>query len=171
MGKRSRGLPPIEGKKARVLILGTMLGAESLRRREYYAHGRNAFWGFMGQLGVEGRSYSARCAQLRKRGIAVWDVLASCERKGSSDSKIRSPKPNDIAGFVRRHPELRLVAFNGKKAEDLFWRLCDDLPEGVEAVWLPSTSPANARPGKSEAWLRALRPALARGRRSTPRHP
>ena len=146
--------------KAVVLILGTMPGSESLRQRQYYAHGPNAFWKIMAVLGIEGESYEQRCMRLTKAGIALWDVVESCERTGSLDSKIRNPRPNDIGAFVDRHPELRLVIFNGKKAEDLFSKLCDTLASNVDAVRMPSTSPANARKGKVGEWVGFLRPLV-----------
>ena len=92
--------------------------------------------------------------------IALWDVLKSCERAGATDTNIRAPRPNDIAGFMTRHPELRQVAFNGRKAEELFQQLCGKLPEHIKAVRLPSTSPANTRPDKVDTWTRTIRPVL-----------
>jgi double-stranded uracil-DNA glycosylase len=57
--------------------------------------------------------------------------------------------PNDIPALLARHPELKIIAFNGGAAETLFNRHvrpnCGDRLAGVELVRLPSTSPACAR--------------------------
>jgi hypoxanthine-DNA glycosylase len=158
------GLPPVEGARALVLILGTMPGAESLRRGEYYAQARNAFWKVMAQLGVDqNAAYEERCRQLGRLGIALWDVVGSCERIGSLDSAIKNPKLNDIGSLVARHPELRLVVLNGQKAEKLFSPIAKTLPQSVKVKRLPSTSAANARSGKVDEWQRALRSMLGKG--------
>ncbi len=146
------GFPPVEPKRARVLILGSLPGAESIRRGEYYAHPRNAFWPIMGELFGAGRelAYAARLRKLAARGVMLWDVLAAARRPGSLDAAIhpRQLKPNDLPALLARHPELEAIAFNGGAAEALFRRhaaqACGDLLEGVEFVRLPSTSPAHA---------------------------
>ena len=82
-------------ENARVLILGSMPGAESLRQQQYYAFKHNAFWRIMGELygfPVE-TPYPERLAILKAHRIALWDVLAECERPGSLDSSIRAPRP------------------------------------------------------------------------------
>ena len=83
---------------AKVLILGSMPGEESLRRQEYYAFPRNAFWRIMGELFGFSRelSYRERLARLGEHGVALWDVLESCRREGSLDTRISEPVRNDI---------------------------------------------------------------------------
>ena len=87
---RIRSFPPIEGASAHTLILGTMPGAASLAAVQYYAHPRNAFWTILADLiGFDPQlDYVARTQRLVDAGIAVWDVLRSCERRGSLDSDI-----------------------------------------------------------------------------------
>src|SRR4051812_2571728 len=72
--------PPIESRAARVLVLGSMPGAASLRAGQYYAYRHNAFWPIMGALFGAGPeiAYEKRIAILRRAGLALWDVLASC---------------------------------------------------------------------------------------------
>jgi TDG/mug DNA glycosylase family protein len=161
-----QGLPPIENPDACALILGSMPGGMSLRLGRYYAHPQNRFWVFMQAIvGVDARaSYEARLDALRACGIALWDVLAECEREGSLDSAIRAEVANDFRGFLATHPRLRLIAFNGAKAEQSFRRhaLPSLGPALPELRRLPSTSPANASQGEStklEAWRAALRDA------------
>lgn len=171
------GFPPVESRRAHVLILGSLPGAESIRQGEYYAHPRNAFWPLMGDLCGVGRAlpYAARLRKLAARGIALWDVLQTAQRPGSLDAAIhpRRLAANDIPALLARHPELGLIAFNGGAAETLFHRhvrlRCGAGLERIELVRLPSTSPACARwsfARKLAAWRRALGPTLDRGRRA-----
>lgn len=142
--------PPIAAPDATRLILGSMPGKASLRANEYYAHPRNAFWPIMGELFGAGPDlrYAHRVRVLRTAGIAVWDVLASCTRRGSLDSDIDEDSivANDFAWFLRTHRRIQRVFFNGAKAEQSFRRHV--LPGLALATLhlerLPSTSPANA---------------------------
>jgi len=159
--------PPVAGEDARVLVLGSLPGEESLRRGEYYAKAQNRFWWIMGQVFGAGPElpYAARCARLTQNGIALWDVCAAAERLGSLDSAIvaASVIPNDFAAFLTQHSAIRRIAFNGRKAEQLFLRhVLSDLPRELAAlprVTLPSTSPAHAgmpANAKLAAWRAGL---------------
>lgn len=160
-----RSFPPLARRDARVLILGSMPGAESLRRRQYYAHPSNQFWPIMGALfGADAAlPYAERVDRLLDRGIAVWDVLRRCAREGSLDSAIRpgSEAVNDFAAFFRRHASVGAVFFNGRKSEDVFIRAVQPRlgarGEALRCERLPSTSPAHAgvpRAAKLAAWRR-----------------
>jgi hypoxanthine-DNA glycosylase len=146
------GMPPLVGERVRILILGSMPGADSLAAQRYYAHPRNQFWPIVSQLfGLEGGApYPDRVAGLIARGVAVWDVLKHCERSGSLDSAIlrSSEIANDFDPLLAAHPELRVIAFNGAKAQQAFLRHV--LPRHRERLAevalqpMPSTSPAHA---------------------------
>jgi len=159
----SSGFPPIERKDASILILGSLPGQRSIAEQQYYAHPQNAFWRIMHELfGVEG-DYVSRCRKLTESGIALWDVLMSSHRPGSMDAdiSISEATPNDFASFLEHHRSIRLIAFNGRKAEQLFARFVDPLGIAVDIrkTVLPSTSPAYASlsfPGKLAAWREAL---------------
>jgi hypoxanthine-DNA glycosylase len=140
------------------LILGSMPGAESLRRRQYYAYPQNSFWKIMGELlGFDYRiSYEERVEHLLCNRIALWDTVQRCVRPGSMDSDIKHARPNDFEKLFRDCPDIRRVFFNGQTAHKLFVKhsreMC--LPE-LELILLPSTSPANASISyekKLEAW-------------------
>jgi double-stranded uracil-DNA glycosylase len=157
------GFPPVEPDRARLLILGSLPSAESIRRGQYYAHPRNAFWPIMGHLFGTGPDlpYPERLCRLAVQGVMLWDVLHAAYRPGSLDSAIhpRRLQPNNIPALLARHPELRRIVFNGATAEILFRRhvakRCGGLLEGVQIVRLPSTSPANAARSlqeKQAAW-------------------
>lgn len=138
------GLAPVTGPDPRVLILGSFPSVLSLAHREYYGNPKNRFWAVMEKiLGVPaGLPYAERTLRLTKNNIALWDVVARCERPGSADSRIKYPVPNNLAGFFREHPTLRLVALNGGTAGRLYHKLAE-VP-GLAVVTLPSTSPAFA---------------------------
>jgi hypoxanthine-DNA glycosylase len=157
----SKGLPPIATPDARVLILGTMPGNESLRQQQYYAHPRNAFWPIMGRLVAAGPElpYEERLEVLNQHGIALRDVLHRCWREGSLDSTIADGEPNDFATFLDEHPKVHAIMFNGNKAQDLFnrhvWPGLYDRLKRSHRVRMPSISPANTRlsfEDKMNAW-------------------
>ena len=145
------GFPPVEPECARVLVLGSMPGAASLRARQYYAHPQNAFWRIAGDLFDFDPNvpYAIRTERLAASGVALWDVLMNCARPGSMDSDIEPDTIvcNDFAAFFGRHPLVTRVFFNGATAERLFLRrVRPNLARGPElrCARLPSTSPAYA---------------------------
>jgi len=148
----SYSFPAVAKSKAKLLILGSMPGVESLKQQQYYAHPRNAFWPIMTELfSVDlAASYKQRCDFIADKGIAVWDVLKACHRPGSLDQHIDadSVEANDFSLFFAAHTNINAVFFNGAKAEQLFNRYV--LPK-LEAKYdslvyfrMPSTSPAHA---------------------------
>ena len=163
------GLPPIASPDAHVLILGSIPGKKSLAEERYYVGPRNRFWPVMGRLFDfdPGIPYELRVNALRSAGVALWDVLRSCERKGSLDSSIvrGTEVVNDFSAFLDAHPALRALAFNGQTAFKVF-RRTDGLvllkTRKIEALPLPSTSAVNTRASEDvllEAW-RAVRQYL-----------
>lgn len=149
---RDCGFPPIADRRAVVLILGSLPGRKSLEVQQYYAHPRNQFWRIMaGALDEDfDVPYARRQIILKRRGIALWDVLARASRPGSLDSSIvrGSSVANDFQRFFRAHRSVRLVAFNGGKAAECFRRLVlprlDARDARLQYATLPSTSPAHA---------------------------
>ena len=162
-----RSFAPLARPDATRLILGSMPGKRSLAAQQYYAHPHNAFWPIMAaQFGLDASApYAERCAALTAAGVALWDVLAACTRQSSLDSDIveASIKANDFVSFLRAHPAIRAIYFNGARAEQSFVRHV--LP-GLSAAQqmlprhrLPSTSPAHACMDfatKRDAWQRVL---------------
>src|SRR3954464_7251471 len=119
---RKLGLPPVADENSRVLVLGSLPGDESLRLQQYYANPSNQFWSLLaGVFGAPvGSSYEPRLAYLQARGIALWDVLQSADRRGSGDNAIRRERANDFVALFTEFPDLRRVAFNGTKAGALW---------------------------------------------------
>jgi hypoxanthine-DNA glycosylase len=155
-----RSFPAVVGENPKILILGSMPGTASLKKAQYYAHPQNQFWKLLGEALGEDlplMTYERRLEILKSRGIALWDVLESCEREGSLDADISDEKPNAIGKLVRE-TGLRVIFLNGGKAEAAFKAfVAESLPSGVQAIRLPSSSPANAGftyAEKADAWRR-----------------
>jgi hypoxanthine-DNA glycosylase len=146
------GFPPIADSHAEILILGSMPSIKSLQKQQYYAHPRNAFWPIVSDLFEMDKewSYQQRCNHLIVNKVAVWDTLKACLRQGSLDSNIEpgSIVANDFNTFFKQHPKIKLVVFNGGKAEQVFKRyVTPSLNEPFKQLSqtrLPSTSPAHA---------------------------
>lgn len=162
------GFPLVGCPDATVLIVGSMPGEESLRQSQYYAHRRNAFWPIMEALFALGEhlSYPERLGLLFDHGIALWDVVRSCSRAGSSDSAIKEAVPNDFSSFWRTNRDVLQVACNGATAHALAMKwMCVPPVESyghvVRVVALPSTSCANTTPFavKLAAWRKVLLPS------------
>ena len=161
-----RGFAPLSDARARVLVLGSMPGIASLRLGQYYGHPRNAFWPIMATLfGFDAHApYAERVAALLEHRVAVWDVLAACERKGSLDADIvaTSMMPNDFTDFFDHHRGIVRICCNGSAAHQLYLRLVVPYVKPkrpVDIIRLPSTSPAFAGmsvENKKRAWCVSL---------------
>ena len=130
-------------KDSRVLILGTIPSPKSREQGFYYGHPQNRFWKVLADVLDEEfpQTVEERKGFLKRNHIALWDVLESCEIKGASDVSIRNARPNDMNRILQA-ADIRAIFATGAKAAQLYKKLC--FPEcGVEAVRLPSTSPAN----------------------------
>lgn len=152
-------IEPVFDAESRVLILGTMPSPKSREVQFYYGHPQNRFWRVLAAvLGEEvPRSVPEKKAMLLRHRIALWDVLAECEITGASDSSIRNPVANDLS-VILDHAPVQAVFTTGATAWKLYTRL-QKPHTGIEAVRLPSTSPANCAV-KMEALTEAYKAIL-----------
>lgn len=137
-------IPPVYDKNSKILILGSFPSVKSREAQFFYGHPQNRFWKVLSTvLGCECPvTTEEKKAMLLSHNIAVWDVIGSCQITGSSDASIRAVVPNDIAGLVAK-TSITHIFTNGATSSNMYKRYCCNRV-GIEAVRLPSTSPANA---------------------------
>ena len=151
---------PVYDSSSRILILGTMPSPQSVKHGFYYSHPQNRFWPLLSAIFNEPLPHSPeeKAALALRHGIALWDVLASCEINGASDASISHPVPNDFSQILET-AKIQKIFTTGKAAYTLFQKHVAPLV-GIEAVYLPSTSPANQAlfpwPKLLETWRDAL---------------
>lgn len=138
-------LKPVCEKKSKILILGTMPSPKSRETGFYYGHPQNRFWKTLaGVFNTEApETIEEKKAFLSNYGIALWDVLSSCQIMGASDASIKNYQYNDIDGLLKEYPNIRAVFTTGKKAE--YFLKKSGQAKNLPKIGLPSTSPANAR--------------------------
>lgn len=143
-------LEPIYFNDSKVLILGTMPSIKSRKVGFYYGHPQNRFWKTLGLVYNEdiGESKEAKIDFLKRNKIALFDVVKSCTINGSSDASIKDVVPNDIETILN-NSKIEAIFTDGQKAFILYNKYL--LPKlGIEAIPLPSTSPANCKKGIQE---------------------
>ena len=135
---------PVYDKASEILILGTLPSVKSRENNFYYGHKQNRFWKVLATLLKEPvpDTIEEKKAMLLAHRIALWDVIQSCDIKGSSDSSIKNVQPTDI-GMILEKTDITRIYANGNKAGQLYKRYQFPVT-GIEAMVLPSTSPANA---------------------------
>ncbi len=158
------------GQSCRILVLGSMPGAASLRALEYYAHRQNLFWDcvFAAYNIARDLPYDARVNHLNAHGVGLWDVLASCDRHASADATIKNAQANDFCHLFRHYPALMRVCLNGTAAARYWQKLVvpslilggmSQQLTDTQIIPLPSTSAANAvmtRADKLQKWQAAI---------------
>lgn len=110
----------------------------------FYGHPQNRFWKVIASVLNSDipRTVDEKKELLLKNNIALWDVIASCDIIGSSDSSIKNAIANDIEPILKKS-QIKQVFTNGKTAQSLYDKYIFPRCK-IAAVPLPSTSPANA---------------------------
>ena len=158
---RKSGFAPVIDKKTEILILGSLPSDISILKGEYYANPQNQFWRIIFTIynnGVPVVEYKMKLDLLLKNKIGLWDVLTEANRPGSLDSNIKEEVLNDFNGLFIDYPKIRLLAFNGDKAFNIYLKKMAGLPL-KELVRLTSSSSANTSKNvllKVKEWQVAL---------------
>ena len=169
MSKTVHSIEPVYSPQSRILILGSFPSVRSREVGFFYGHPQNRFWKTLAGLFGEAvpQSIDEKKVFLQVHGIALWDVIASCEIVGSSDASIRNAIPNDLSKILDVAP-IGGVFTNGATADRLYRKYLRD-HVGMDAVCLPSTSPANAAwsvERLTDAW-RVILDCLQKGEEKT----
>jgi len=134
---------PIYTKESKILILGSLPSVTSRENEFYYGHSQNRFWKVLAEILNQSLpiNQSEKKAFLDQHNIALWDVIASCDIKASSDSSIKNVKVNNFT-TIFNSSKITTVFTNGQKARQLYIKNCFHLYQ-IPVISLPSTSPAN----------------------------
>ena len=145
----SHEFPPVYNEDSRVLILGTIPSPKSRESGFYYMHPQNRFWRMLCAVLDEDipSDIDGRKRICISHGVALWDVLESCEINGASDSSIKNAVPNDL-NRIFEAADIRAVFTTGKKAHALYSRYFAE--DAHTEICLPSTSPANRTISEAE---------------------
>lgn len=159
MQNRISSFPPIIDNNSKILILGSIPGVKSLEIQQYYGHPQNKFWKIIYELFHEEftEDYHERINILKKHDIAIWDVIDSCERKGSLDSEIKNEEANQIPELLEEYPNVKAIFCNGGKSYKNLQKLLGKNFR-IPIYLLPSTSPLHtiSFERKFEDWKRIL---------------
>lgn len=131
-------------KDSKILILGSIPSIKSRELGFYYMHPQNRFWKVMSKVFQEKypETIEDKKNLLKKNKIALWDVINSCDIENSSDSSISNVVFNDISSLLKK-TDIKKIYVTGKKALELYQKYIYSTT-GIESIYLPSTSPANA---------------------------
>lgn len=134
-------IPPVYDKKSKILILGSFPSVKSREAAFFYGHPQNRFWKVLSGVLKDScpKTTEEKRAFLLRHNIAVWDVIGRCDIEGSADSAIKNAEPNDLS-IILKNADIKKIFVNGSAAYKYFCKYHKEL----EAVRLPSTSPANA---------------------------
>lgn len=153
--KVNHTLKPIYDSNSKVLILGSIPSVKSREAGFYYAHPKNRFWKTLEKVYNEkiGEAIDDKTKFLIKHHIALFDVLKSCDISSSNDSSIKNPIPNNFKPILKES-NIKIIFTTGQKAYQLYKKYCYPKTK-MEAILLPSTSPANCPKGIEEKLINA----------------
>lgn len=136
--------PPLYDKHSKILILGSFPSVKSREQNFFYGHPQNRFWKVLSEI-IDCKTpitVDEKSAFLHANHIALWDVIASCDITGSSDSTVKNVVPNDLTEIFNT-ANINAIFLNGKTAEKYYNKYIRDSVD-INAFCLPSSSPANA---------------------------
>ena len=143
MSEKEYSFKPILFKDTHTLILGSFPSIKSFENDLYYGNPLNQFWKILKAVtSYPVNNNDQKIWLLKECKLGLWDMIASCKRESSLDSSLEDETVNDIATLLEENPNIKKVAFTGKKSEALFKTHFSHLD--IETFYLPSPSPAYA---------------------------
>lgn len=136
---------PLFDEKSRMLILGSFPSVKSREQNFFYGHPQNRFWKVIASIFDEPvpSDIAQKRSLILSNHLALWDSVASCDIVGSSDASMRNVKPNALS-VILDHSQIKRIFTNGRKSQETYMKYIQPVT-GLEAICLPSTSPANAQ--------------------------
>lgn len=146
------GFPPVYDGDSKILILGSFPSVKSRKVNFYYGNKQNRFWKTLEEFyGETVETVDDKKSLCLRRGIALWDIVISCEIKGSMDADITNYVLADLTEILQKCKIVKILC-NGAKAYELTKSVYGgDIP----VYKLPSTSPANVSFNKQK-WFEQL---------------
>ena len=89
---------------------------------------------------------------LKRRKIALWDMVVSCDIEGSADASVKNAVTADLSEVLTQAP-IEKILLNGTLSYQLFLEKYANLC--IQYEKMPSTSPANPR-YQQHVWWQAL---------------
>jgi len=150
---------PIIDKNSKILILGSFPSIDSFKNSFYYGHKQNQFWKLLADIFEENipKTIEEKIDFLKKHKIALWDIVKSCNRKGSLDNCLKNIEVNDIEKLLKKYPNIKAVFFTGRKAQQLYKKHFSHL--NISTLYLPSPSPAYKKLSyeeKLKEWIKLI---------------
>lgn len=136
-------IDPVYDDNSKILILGSFPSVKSRETGFYYGNPHNRFWKILSVLFEEEvpETIEDKKAFLLRNRIALWDVVKSCDIRGSDDNSIDNVEVNNLSIILDRC-DIENIYLNGLKAQKLYKKYLHDLNR--EGILLKSSSPANA---------------------------
>ena len=136
--------PPLFDKNSSTLILGSFPSVKSRENMFFYGHPQNRFWKVIAALFNERvpETVDEKKKLILGNALALWDSIHSCTVTGSSDSSVKDVVPNDIS-IIINGSNVKRIFCNGALSYKMYKEYIYP-STNIEAVKLPSTSPANA---------------------------
>ncbi len=136
---------PLYDSNSKILILGSFPSVKSREQKFFYGHPQNRFWKVISQILEEElpQTIEQKREMLIKNKIALYDVIYSCDIKGSSDSSITNVVPSDLSNILKAANIGDRIYCNGNTSRDMYMKYTYSYT-GIKCMGLPSTSPANA---------------------------
>ena len=152
--KRQTGFAPVFDKESRILILGSFPSVKSREIDFYYGHKQNRFWKMLCGYFKEDipESVEGKKEFLKRRNIALWDIVISCEIEGSADASVKNAEIADLQ-IVLQNAKIQKILLNGALSYNLFMEKYENIT--IPYKKMPSTSPANPRYDES-VWRKEL---------------
>lgn len=146
------GFKPVFNANSKILILGSFPSVKSREAEFYYGNKQNKFWRILSEFyGCEVNTVADKINLCLTCGIALWDIVQSCQIEGSMDSAIKNYKLVDLTSVLNKC-NIQKILCNGQKAYELTKKAYSG---NIPLIQMPSTSPANVRFNKT-VWFEQL---------------